>query len=164
MIETITVISDTGPLSYLHRLRRLDILHRFYGRVLVPPAVVAELNVGIRLGLDLPDITTLPWIVMQTPSANALAGIDGLGGGETEGIALARELPNALLLLDDGRARRIASALGLRISGTIGVLLVAKQKGLIGHLEPELDRLEGFGFRLAAPVRLAVLQKAGEAE
>jgi predicted nucleic acid-binding protein len=106
MIATITVISDTGPLSYLHRLGRLEILHQFYGRVIVPPSVVAELNVGIRLGRDLPDITKLPWIMMQTPSANALAGIDGLGGGETEGIALAREMPNALLLLDDGRASR----------------------------------------------------------
>lgn len=164
MIASITVISDTGPLSYLHRLQRLDILRQFYGRVIVPPAVVAELNVGLRLGRDLPDITTFPWIELRAPSADALKGIEGLGGGETEGIAIARTMKNALLLLDDGQARRIATAFGLRISGTIGVLLVAKEKGIIESVRPELDRLESFGFRLAAPVRLAVLQKAGEAE
>lgn len=164
MIASTTVISDTGPLSYLHRLGRLEILRQFYGRVIVPPAVVAEINLGIRLGRDLPDIATLPWIELRAPSANALKGIEGLGNGETEGIALARTTEDALLLLDDGQARRIATALGLRISGTIGVLLVAKERGVIEYLRPELDRLEGFGFRLAAPIRLTVLQKAGEAE
>jgi predicted nucleic acid-binding protein len=140
----------------------LDILRQFYGRVVVPPAVVAELNVGLRLGRDLPDVTTLPWIELRAPSAGALKGIEGLGGGETEGIALARTISNALLLLDDGQARRIATALGLRISGTIGVLLVAKERGLLERVGPELDRLEKFGFRLAPAVRLAVLQKARE--
>jgi len=46
MTAAAVVISDTGPLSYLHRLGRLDLLRVLYGRILVPPSVVAELNAG----------------------------------------------------------------------------------------------------------------------
>jgi hypothetical protein len=105
MTTFVPVISDTGPVSYLYRLGRLGLLRSLFGRVIVPPAVVAELNKGLRLGIDLPDIATLDWMEVRVPPAHALRGIDGLGAGETEAIALARTLPDALLLLDDGQAR-----------------------------------------------------------
>jgi predicted nucleic acid-binding protein len=158
------VISDTGPLSYLYRLGRLDLLPLFYGRVIVPPAVVAEINRGIRLGRSLPDVAALEWTDVRSPPAAFLLGVDGLGPGETEAIALGRALSNALLLMDDGLARQVASSFGLRVSGTVGVLLLAKQRALIERIAPELDRLATFGFRLAERVRREVLVRAGEAE
>jgi uncharacterized protein len=158
----IAVISDTGPLSYLHRLQHLDILRQLYGRVLVPPAVVAELNRGLRLGKDLPDVTTLDWIDLRSPPAHALQGMDGLGAGEIEGIALARVMKGSLLILDDAQARRFAASLGLQLTGTVGVLLVAKERALLARVGPELDRLQAFGFRLAPAVRRTVLELAGE--
>ncbi|CAN91288.1 hypothetical protein sce1131 [Sorangium cellulosum So ce56] len=163
MTLPVAVISDTGPLSYLHRLGRLELLQQLYRRLLVPPAVVAELNVGLRLGRDLPDVTTLDWIELRSPPAHALQGIDGLGAGETEGIALSRSLPGSLVLLDDGYARTVAASLGLHITGTAGVLVVAKERGLLDLVRPELERLQTFGFRLATPVWRAVLERAGEA-
>jgi predicted nucleic acid-binding protein len=150
MTDPVAVISDTGPLSYLHRLRRLDILQHLYSRVLVPPAVVAELNVGLRQGKDLPDVTTLDWIELRSPPAHALQGIDGLGAGETEGIALSRSIAGSLLLLDDGHARKVATSLGLELTGTVGVLLLAKERALLDRVGPELDRLQTFGFRFAS--------------
>jgi uncharacterized protein len=159
---TLAVISDTGPLSYLYKLGRLDLLRSLYGRVLVPPAVVAELGVGHRLGKDLPDVSTLDWIELSAPPPHTLAGIDGLGAGETEGIALARSISGALLVVDDALARGVAVSLGVRITGTIGVLLSAKERGLLERIRPELDRLQTFGFRLAAPVRQVALARAGE--
>ena len=156
------VISDTGPLSYLHRLGLLTLLPTLFGRILAPPAVVAELNAGHRLGRDLPDVAALDWIEIRTPSAEALRGIDGLGAGETEALALALALGDAIVLLDDGAARGHATRLGLRITGTVGLLLLAKERSLIVRLAPELDRLSTFGFRLADPVRVAALRRAGE--
>jgi len=158
------VISDTGPLSYLHRLGRIELLRTLYGRIIVPPAVVAELGAGHRLGKDLPDVAALSWIEVRVPAASSLAGLDSLGPGEAEGIALARTLPGALLILDDAEARRAAAAGGLRVTGTIGVLLVAKERGLVERIELELTRLRAFGFRLAEAVRLDVLRRAGELE
>jgi hypothetical protein len=164
MSPTAAVISDTGPLSYLHRLGRLELLRILFGQILVPPAVVAELNAGHRLGRDLPDVARLDWIEIRTPPAEALRGIDGLGAGETEAIALATTLIDAVVLLDDGAARERATRLGLRITGTVGILLVAKERSLVDKLAPELDRLSTFGFRLAAAVRIAALRRAGEME
>jgi predicted nucleic acid-binding protein len=162
MTALVPVISDTGPLSYLHKLGRLDLLRDLFGRILVPPAVVAELAVGHRRGKDLPDVAALAWIELRAPPAGSLAGIDGLGAGETEGIALARALPAAVLVVDDGEARRAALGFGLRVTGTVGVLILAKERHLIELVAPELDRLSTFGFRLAPPIRLAALQRAGE--
>jgi predicted nucleic acid-binding protein len=164
MTAAAVMISDTGPLSYLHRLGRLDLLQVLYGRILVPPSVVAELNAGHRLGRDLPDVATLDWIEIRTPPADALRGIDGLGAGETEVIALATTLKDAVVLLDDGAARERAARLCLRITGTVGILLIAKERSLVDRIAPELDRLLMFGFRLADPVRMAVLRRAGEME
>ncbi|MEO8501512.1 MAG: DUF3368 domain-containing protein [Vicinamibacteria bacterium] len=162
MSAPIPVISDTGPLSYLYKLGRLELLRQLYGRVVVPPAVVTELGVGHRLGKDLPDVAKYEWIELRAPPADALKAIEGLGAGETEGIALARELPGALLILDDAEARRVAQGFGLRVTGTVGVLVLAKDRRLINEVAPELDRLSTFGFRLAPPVRMAALLRAGE--
>jgi predicted nucleic acid-binding protein len=164
MSATVVVISDTGPLSYLHRLRRLDLLPTLFGRILVPPAVVAELNAGHRLGYDLPDVAGLSWIEIRPPPADALRGIVGLDAGETEAVALATTLADVVVLLDDGPARQRATRLGLRITGTVGVLLLAKERSLIDRVAPELDRLSTFGFRLAVAVRDAALRRAGEME
>mgnify|MGYP000925306766 CR=1 FL=1 len=164
MTALVPVISDTGPLSYLYRLGRLDLLRQLYGRILVPPAVVAELGVGHRLGKDLPDVAALEWMELRAPPADSLKEITGLGAGETEGIALGRALPGALLLIDDAEARRVAVGFGLRVTGTVGVLILAKDRRRIEQVAPELDRLSTFGFRLAPHVRAAALRRAAEAD
>ena len=75
---------------------------------------------------------------------------------------LGLESPDALLILDDRRARRHALALGLKISGTLGVILLAKERGILEAVKPALDRLETLGFRLGPETRQSVLQIAGE--
>ena len=87
-----------------------------------------------------------------------------LGDGEKQVLALGLERPAALLLLDDRHARRQARALGLQISGTLGVLLLAKERGLLGAVKPVLDRLQALRFRLDAATRRTVLDLAGETE
>ena len=85
-----------------------------------------------------------------------------LGDGEKEVLALGRELSDALLLLDDRDARRHAHALELEISGTLGVLLLAKERGILDAVRPVLDRLQALRFRLDARTRQSVLELAGE--
>src|SRR5262249_34626813 len=81
---------------------------------------------------------------------------------ETEHLALALETPTALLLLDDGHARRFGRLLGLRMTGTVGVLARATREGLVPHLAPLLDRLDRLGFRLSAQARAMALTLVGE--
>ncbi|NEQ40031.1 MAG: DUF3368 domain-containing protein [Okeania sp. SIO3I5] len=65
-----------------------------------------------------------------------------LGARDREALALALEIPETLLILDDGLARRYAQLLKLEYIGTLGVLLKAKQKGYLDRVKPILDRLD----------------------
>ena len=157
------VICDTSPIQYLYQLELLNILTALATNVLVPPAVVEELAQGRALGVPLPDITTLKWVTIRRPvSVAAVALVTDLGPGETEVLMLALELREAVVILDDALARRMAEALGLRLTGTLGLLLDAKRAGLIPAIGPFFDRLQELRFRLEPHTRAAVLELAGE--
>ncbi len=157
------IISNTSPLQYLHQLGVLDVLPKLVTTITVPPAVQDELIAGRQLGLNLPDLSSLDWIIVRRPSSSAaLPLVTDLGAGEREVLALALETPDSVCVLDDALARQIASALQLRITGTLGVLIDAKRALLIPAVRPQLDQLHSLGFRLAAHTRDAVLKMAGE--
>ena len=77
-------------------------------------------------------------------------------------MALARLSGDALILMDDGLARAHARGLGLRITGTLGVILRAKREGRITAVAPLLRQLQDEGFRIAPATRAEVLRLAGE--
>ena len=157
------VICNTSPLQYLYQSDGLELLPELFSQVQVPEAVAGELDEGRRRNLHLPDPTSLRWLTVRSVRDNTLMPlVTNLGGGEREVLALGLETPDALLILDDRRARRHALALGLKISGTLGVILLAKERGILEAVKPVLDRLEALGFRLGPETRQSVLELAGE--
>jgi hypothetical protein len=157
------VICNTSPIQYLHQLDLLHILRALTGGVIVPPAVVDELGEGRALGVNLPDLSTLGWVTVRRPvSEVAVPLVTNLGAGEAEALMLALELREAVVVLDDALARRVAETLGLNVTGTLGLLLDAKRAGLITAVGPLLDQLEALRFRVAPHTRTAVLKLAGE--
>jgi len=157
------VISDTSPLQYLHQLDLLDLLPTLYSDVLVPYAVVREVEAGRSLGVALPALETLPWVrVQKVVNAALLPLLPDLGAGEREVLALALERSNPLVILDDSFARRFAQRLELPLTGTLGLLLKGKEMGRIDLVKPLLDRLEALHFRLDQRTRADVLTVAGE--
>lgn len=157
------VICNTSPIQYLHQLELLHILRALAGGVIVPPAVVDELAEGRALGVNLPDLTALDWVTVRRPvSELAVPLVTNLGPGETEVLMLALESRKAVVVLDDALARRVAETLGLRLTGTLGLLLDAKRAGLIPAVGPLLDQLQALRFRVAPHTRAAVLKLAGE--
>ena len=157
------VICNTSPLQYLHQIGQLSILPALVGSIVVPPAVLAELDAGIAKGLDLPQLENLQWIRIQAPiGAKAASLITDLRPGESQVLMLALEMPGSVALLDDALARRVATAKGIPIKGTLGLLLDAKRAGHLPAVKPSLDRLQELGFRIAQQTRDAVLKLAGE--
>jgi len=131
--------------------------------VIVPPAVVTEIEVGKRFGIPLPNLNTLSWITVRPPfSKAALPLVTHLDAGETEVLMLALETPNSVVILDDALARRTAKWLNIPVKGTLGLLLDAKRAELIPALEPVLNELQQLGFRLASTTRVEVLRIANE--
>ena len=84
------------------------------------------------------------------------------GAGETEVLACALESADCIAVLDNALARRVAGMLGIRVRGTLGLLLDAKKAGLIVAVAPLLDQLQALGFHLDRQTRNAVLDLAGE--
>src|SRR5215471_3446854 len=155
------VISNTSPLQYLYQVGQLPLLAHLYQQVTIPPAVVQELAAGAARGVALPVLPEVAWLQVQAPSATQVWRVAStLGAGEREALAL--ETPTALLLLDDGHARRFGRLLGLRMTGTVGVLARATREGLVPRLAPLLDRLASLGFRLSAQARAMALTLVGE--
>ena len=157
------VVSDTSPLIALHAIGRLDLLETLYSRILIPDAVQRE-----YLRQDVPDSRPRErtWLAGRSVSDAQTAAIlrMQLGAGEAESIALSLEVKADILLMDEKRGRHVAERLSVRYLGTAGVLLHAKQRGVISALEPELDALSSQAdFWLSDSVRRTLLAFAGEA-
>ncbi len=82
--------------------------------------------------------------------------------GEASATALAIEHKNSILIIDDKKGRKLAAPLHLSITGTLGTLLKAKQKGIIPKISPLLKRLAKAGFRVSKEVEQGILKMAGE--
>ena len=133
------VISDAGPIFSLATIDRLDILLEIFDEVYIPRAVWLELTLDKETIYYQIIVDFLKDKVREIQSFNDLSFI--MDFGESESVVLYRELQADFLLIDDRKARQIAESLGARCVGTIGVLLKAKEKGIIQKLKPLFEQL-----------------------
>jgi predicted nucleic acid-binding protein len=147
------VVTDTSCLIALDRIGHFDLLQELF-TVLAPPAVVAE------FGRKPAWLTVRP--VPDTTRVTEL--LEVIDRGEAEAIALALTIPDAELLIDEARGRKVARGLGLQVTGTAGVLLEAKRQGQIAAVRPLLDALiREHGFHLSEQLYAHIVGTAGEA-
>ena len=151
------VVSDTSPITALLTIQKIDLLRLLYDDVKVPMAVAQEL---LAYHKTLPDfIQAVP--VNKSPLLDQLK--EQLDRGEAEAIVLAKELHADILLIDESLGREAARHEHLPIIGLMGILLIAKKKGLVVSMRDLIDRLEiEAGFYLSRQVKEKVLAVAGE--
>jgi len=151
----IVVVADASPLIALQQIEPLGLLEVLFAEVYVPPAVARE--VAPRLVLP-------AWIrerALGQPIARDVLRAS-LGAGESEAISLALEIHADRLIIDERAGRHVAEALGLRVAGVLGLLVLAKQRGLIPEVRSHLDMLLRTGFRADLDLVDRILQRAGE--
>ncbi len=156
------VVSDTTPLNYLILVGCVDVLPRLFGKLLVPPAVISEMRHPQAPPPVSAWATNLPaWAEIRTPQSDL--GLK-IGRGENEAISLAVELADAALLVDDKKARNAAETRGLMAIGTITILDLADELGLL-DFEKVLPLLLKTNFHIEAalldPVRAKVRARKG---
>lgn len=161
------VVSDTSPLSSLAIVGQLSLLQQLYGKVIIPTAVASELANTEPEDSRVTAVLSSTWIETQSVTNRTLVEMlqnEGkLDLGESEAIALSVELNVDELLIDERLGRREAKRLGLPIIGVLGVLVVAKGRGLISAVKPIMDDLIlQAGFRVSNRLYAEVLQAASE--
>lgn len=154
------VVSDNSVLSCLAKIGELDLLRKLYGKITVTESIRAEAS-HASAPEDLGKLfSTLPeWISVVADPSPLLEEMEGLDQGEASAITLTwQNRSTSLLILDEKRGRKVATALGLRITGTAGLLTDAAEAGLIDFEEVFL-RLSRTDFRLSPQVVEVLRQK-----
>ena len=161
-----SVICNTSPLQYLYQINLLNLIPELFGhgQILIPQAVVNEINTGRRKNKNLPTLTELPWASIRPPANTSLLSKypTSLGSGEKHVLALGMDTQDVLLVMDDRIARRYAFEVGLDVTGTLGILLLAKKQGLVSSVKPSLDYLLKSGFYISASIYQKALELARE--
>ena len=124
------VFSNTTPFIALSSIRQLDLLPRLFQRIYVVEQVVAECRAGGHI--IVPDLVRFSWIqvVGSTPIQHSSRLLE-LDKGEKHTLDMACKYSADWVLIDEKVGRNVAEYLGLKVVGTLGVLLKAKQAGLI---------------------------------
>jgi predicted nucleic acid-binding protein len=124
------VVADTSPVNYLILIDQVHLLRRLFGGVVIPRAVLTEMQSADAPSLVKAWAASPPhWVDIH--HAASVLPVEGLGAGELEAMALADEMNADLLLLDDSDARTIARKRGLTITGLLGVLERAAVRDMI---------------------------------
>ncbi|GHV61302.1 DUF3368 domain-containing protein [Bacteroidia bacterium] len=148
-----TIISDTSCFIVLSKIGQLGILQQLFGNVLTTPEIADE------FGESLPDWVEI--VAVNDKHKQQLFEIQ-VDKGESSAMALSLELENPLLIIDDYKARRLAKTLHIDYTGTIGIIILAKHKGLISSIKPVLDSIKETNFRISAELELQALIEAKE--
>lgn len=147
------VLADTSCLILFNKVGHLNLLHSVYGELLITPEISEEYKRRI------PDwIQVKPMIDSEQFKANRTI----VDYGEASIITLALEVQFPLLIIDDKRGRKLAQALNLPITGTLGTLIKAKRMGAIDQIKPLLQDLKSNGLRISDQMETFILKEAHE--
>jgi uncharacterized protein len=163
------VVSNTSPLLNLAIIDHLFLLSQQFGQIYIPPAVLTELKINDNLPGSNALRTAIAegWLVPHPVSNRALVSLlrRDLHQGESEAIALALELAAEKILLDEKEARQAARALGLSITGILGIMLRGWHEGTVPSMKSVMERLQQDANFWISPLLFAqVLQESGELE
>jgi predicted nucleic acid-binding protein len=154
----VIVVSDTSPLNYLVLIQAVEVLPGLFEQVIVPTKVMEEMlhsrsPAAVRSWASMPP----NWLRVKTPS-RAMTFNVALDPGESQAIALAKELNVPLILIDERKGRRVATELGLAVVGTITVLEKAAEQGIL-DLPQALQALQRTSFHMSIELLQSALQR-----
>jgi len=156
------IVSDASPIIALAVCDKLNLLDKLFDRVCIPQAVFDELAVPDKpKSRDIVEWAKDKVIQIKNNAVIAVLSMN-LDIGEAEALALYWETTADFLLIDEKRGRIIAHRNGIKTIGTIGILLLSKQKGFITSIKFYLDLLIQNGFHLSEVFYRQILERAGE--
>ncbi|MCS6919975.1 MAG: DUF3368 domain-containing protein [Fimbriimonadales bacterium] len=160
------VVADSSVLIALASIGRFDLLEVLFKKLTVPVAVHDEVCGALGQGkpgdMELRDAMDKGWITLAQASSLIAPPYSGMRTGEVEAISCAVQFQSALLLMDERVGRNRARQEGVQVLGTLGILKLAKARGLLDEIRGSLDALVARGFRIAPPLHRSILVQVGE--
>ena len=147
------IISDTSCLIILTKIGALDLLYQLYKKVTITQ------DIQLEYGDKLPDWIKIQRVKDQYRQQLLEMHIDR---GEASAIALAMETAKSIVILDDYKARKVAELLGISVTGTVGVIIKAKNSGIISSIKPYLEKIRETNFRISDELEQIALGEANE--
>ncbi len=147
------IITDTSCFITLDKIGAFDLLRQSFKNIVTTPEIQQE------FGTKLPE-----WIEIRPVKDTSLreAFKESVDPGEASAIALAMETSNAILIIDDLKGRKLASKMALNFMGTLGLLVKAKEYGVITSVKPYIEKIQDTDFRVSQALVDLVLEKTGE--
>jgi len=157
------LVVNASPLILLARIDRLDLLTSLAKLLVLPEAVIREIQAGSHRDETADRVKSLPSVlqVADRPLPDRIRLWD-LGAGESQVLAHGLERPGAEVVLDDLAARRCARSLGLPMIGTLGVVILCRHRGVLSAARPVIETLREAGLRLKPALMEKALAKLGE--
>lgn len=154
------IVSNASPLIVLLKINKLLILKELFGKVVVPEAVYKEITTKEHERLI---FNRLGWIEARSIGNIEIAAFleKLVNRGEAEAIVLAKEL-NATLLIDDAKARKYAKLLNIEVTGTLGLLKIAKRSGLVQSVRKVIEDMLAEGYHIEDGLVRKILEDVGE--
>lgn len=147
------LLPDTSCLIFLNKIEEIQLLEKLYSKTIITEEIVEEY------------IDPLPeWIEIKTPDEKRYQKVleQTVDKGEASLMVLALELKDCVVSIDDLRARKVAKALNLRLTGTLGIIHKAKKAGLISSTKETLQKLKAVDFRISEKIERELLRLSGE--
>ncbi len=156
------IISNTTPIITLLTISKIELLRDIYGKIIIPEGVYEEIEEGKNKNFYR-DLSKIDWIeIKPIADKKPLKYISDLDKGEAEVIVLANEIKADLVIIDEKAGREYAEHFGLKLTGTIGILLKGKQLGLINKIQPLLMTMKENGIWLNPKFINQVIKIANE--
>lgn len=149
------VVSDTTPIISLIKINRLDLLEELFSEVLIPDAVFRELTTNTIFANEAQIVKSSSFLkissVQNKKALQLLQAVSGLDDGESEAIILADELKASVLVMDERKGRKVAQKMGIKITGTVGILIQAydEKKISANDVKSYLTQLKNNNIRLS---------------
>ncbi len=147
------IISDTACLIILNKIGSLNLLEKLFKTIIITEEVSKEFNDFLPIWIEVEQVKNRKQIEVLKLL---------LDSGESSSIALCLEKKNCLLIIDERKGRKVAQDLDIPIIGTLGILLEAKNLGLVYSLRPLLEEVLKTNFRISKQLLNVVLEQANE--
>lgn len=156
-------VINASPLIFFSRAKKMELLNELTGHVLVPETVASEIRMRGAKDITVKSLKSTSWIeVVSSPPIPEIISDWALGSGESSVLSYAYANPGTEAIIDDLNGRRCAMLLNIPLRGTLGLILIAKKRGLIPKAKPVIEDFLRSGLYLSRHILDEALKRVDE--